>query len=169
MKKFMAILLSAVLCATVAYSVCAEEAAPAEDVSVVTAEETNPIADFADQLANDTAAQEKAEELVNAIQNGSTSDDIVSLLGALESYVNGAGFNVEDLQDTGAIRDVLDSFLDDAGVDSEELNKAISESTIANAVLGIYYSTPEEETTVTTVIVDPELEPTTVPDTGFIG
>ncbi len=166
MKKFIAILLAVVLCATVAYSVCAEELAPAEDVAVVSTEETNPVADFADQLANDAAAQEKAEELVDAIKNGSTSNDIVSLLGALEKYVNGAGFEVEDLQDTGAIRDVIDTFLEDAGVDSEELNKAISESTIANAVLGIYYSAPVEESTTPAPV---EEDITTIPDTGYIG
>lgn len=158
MKKFLAILLSVVLCATVAYSVCAEEVAPTEDV-VVTAE-SNAIADFADQLANDAVAQERAEEIVEAIQNGSTSDDIVSLLGALEQYINGAGFEVSDLQDTGAIRDVVDSFLEDAGIDSEELNQAISESTIANAVLGIYYSAPE---------VTPDDPAEVIPDTGYRG
>lgn len=157
MKKFLAILLSVVLCATVAYSVCAEEVAPTEDV--VVAAESNAISDFADQLANDTVAQERAEEIVEAIQNGSTSDDIVSLLGSLEQYINGAGFEVSDLQDTGAIRDVVDSFLEDAGVNSEELNQAISESTIANAVLGIYYSAPE---------VTPE-DPEVIPDTGYRG
>lgn len=157
MKKFLAILLSVVLCATVAYSVCAEEVAPTEDV--VVAAESNAISDFADQLANDTVAQERAEEIVEAIQNGSTSNDIVSLLGSLEQYINGAGFEVSDLQDTGAIRDVVDSFLEDAGVNSEELNQAISESTIANAVLGIYYSAPE---------VTPE-DPEVIPDTGYRG
>ncbi len=165
MKKFLAILLSVVLCATVVYSVCAEELAPAEDVAVVSTEETNPVADFADQLANDAEAQEKAEELVDAIKNGSTSNDIVSLLGALEKYVNGAGFEVSDLEDTGAVRDVIDTFLEDAGIDSEELNKAISESTIANAVLGIYYSAPAVEETTPAV----EEDITTIPDTGYIG
>ncbi len=165
MKKFMAILLSGVLCATVAYSVCAEEVDLAEDASVV-AEESTPVADFAEQLANDTEAQEKAEELVNAIQNGSTSDDVVSLLGALEQYVNGAGFDVSELKDTGAVRDVIDAFLEDAGVNSEELNEAISESTIANAVLGIYYSAPAVDEPTTAA---PAEEGTTIPDTGYIG
>lgn len=163
MKKFLAILLSVVLCATVAYSVCAEEVAPADDVAVVSTEETNPVADLAGQLANDTEAQEKAEELVDAIKNGSTSDDIVSLLGALEKYINGAGFETSDLEDAGAVRDVIDAFLEDAGVNAEELNEAISESTIANAVLGIYYSAPEETTT------QPEVEEPTIPDTGYNG
>ncbi len=158
MKKFLAILLSVVLCATVAYSVCAEEVAPTDDVVVVTEDEVSPVEDLAGELANDEVALEKAEELVEAIATGSTSDDIVSLLGALEKYINGAGFEVSDLQDTGAIRDVIDSFLEDAGVDSEELNNAISESTIANAVLGIYYSAPEVP-----------VEPDPIPDTGFRG
>ncbi|MEE1066657.1 MAG: hypothetical protein UH249_11055 [Acutalibacteraceae bacterium] len=162
MKKFLAVLLSVVLCATVAYSVCAEEVAPEEDVVVVETE-ANPVADLADSLANDTVAQEKAEEIVEAIKTGSTSDDIVSLLGALEQYVNGAGFEVSDLQDAGAVRDVIDSFLEDAGVDSEELNQAISESTVANAVLGIYYSAPEVDEP---VVDDPTEE---IPDTGFRG
>ncbi len=167
MKKFLAILLASALCATVAFAVCAEEVAPADDVAVVSTEETNPVADFADQLANDEEAQAKAEELVDAIKTGSTSDDIVSLLGALEKYVNGAGFEVSDLEDTGAIRDVIDTFLEDSGINTEELNEAIAESTIANAVLGIYYSAPEaeEETTVTTIVE----EETTIPDTGYIG
>ena len=39
MKKFLAVLLSVVLCAAVAYSVCAEEVAPAEDVVVVAEDE----------------------------------------------------------------------------------------------------------------------------------
>lgn len=164
MKKFLAVLLSVVLCATVAYSVCAEEAAPAEDVVVVDETETNAVADLADSLANDEFAQEKAEEIVDAIKTGSTSDDIVSLLGALEQYVNGAGFEVADLKDTGAVRDVIDAFLEDAGVDSEELNQAISESTVANAVLGIYYSAPEVDPPVEN---DPPAEE--IPDTGFRG
>lgn len=163
MKKFLAILLSAVLCATVAYSVCAEEVAP-EDAAVVTTEESNPVADFADQLANDAEAQEKAEEIVEAIKTGSSSDDIVSLLGALEKYINGAGFEVSDLQDAGAVRDVVDAFLEDAGVNADELNEAISESTIANAVLGIYYAAPEETTTENVQVEEP-----TIPDTGFNG
>ena len=160
MKKFFAVLLAVVMCATVAYSVCAEEVAPSEDVAVA---ETTPVADLADAIAQDDVAMEKAEAIVEAIQTGSTSDDIVSLLGALEQYVNGAGFEVSDLQDTGAIRDVMDKFLEDAGVDSEELNQAISESTIANAVLGIYYSAPEvpEET--------PEVPDVVIPDTGYNG
>ena len=164
MKKFLAVLLSVVLCATVAYSVCAEEVAPAEDVVVVDETETNAVADLADSLANDEFAQEKAEEIVDAIKTGSTSDDIVSLLGALEQYVNGAGFEVADLKDTGAIRDVIDSFLEDAGVNSEELNQAISESAIADAVLGIYYSAPEVDPPVEN---DPPAEE--IPDTGFRG
>ena len=109
---------------------------------------------------------EKAEAIVEAIQTGSTSDDIVSLLGALENYVNGAGFEVSDLEDTGAIRDVMDKFLEDAGVDSEELNQAISESTIANAVLGIYYSAPEVPEEPTT---PEEPEEVVIPDTGYNG
>ena len=84
-------------------------------------------------------------------------------LPSLEKYVNGAGFEVSDLQDTGAIRDVLDAFLEDAGVDSEALNQAISESTIANAVLGIYYSAPEEPAE------EPQVEEPTIPDTGYNG
>lgn len=158
MKKFLAVLLSVVLCATVAYSVCAEEVAPAEDVVVVAEEEASPVEDLAGQLANDEVALEKAEEIVEAIATGSTSDDIVSLLGALEQYINGAGFEVSDLKDTGAVRDVIDSFLEDAGVNSEELNNAISESTVANAVLGIYYSAP-----------DVPVEPEDIPKTGFRG
>lgn len=163
MKKFLAILLSVVLCATVAFAVCAEELAPVDDVAVVSDVETDAVADFADQLANDTEALEKAEEIVDAIKTGSTSDDIVSLLGALEKYINGAGYEVSDLQDAGAVRDVIDAFLEDAGVNADELNEAISESTIANAVLGIYYSAPEEPTEA------PEIEEPTIPDTGYNG
>lgn len=163
MKKIFAVLLAVVMCATVAYSVCAEEVAPSEDVAVV---ETAPIADLADAIAQDDVAMEKAEAIVEAIQTGSTSDDIVSLLGALENYVNGAGFEVSDLEDTGAIRDVMDKFLEDAGVDSEELNQAISESTIANAVLGIYYSAPEVPEEPTT---PEEPEEVVIPDTGYNG
>lgn len=158
MKKIFAVLLAVVMCATVAYSVCAEEVAPSEDVAVA---ETTPVADLADAIAQDEVAMEKAEAIVEAIQTGSTSDDIVSLLGALEKYVNGAGFEVSDLKDTGAIRDVMDKFLEDAGVDSEELNQAISESTIANAVLGIYYSAPE--------VPEEEPEEVVIPDTGYNG
>ena len=163
MKKIFAVLLAVVMCATVAYSVCAEEVAPSEDVAVV---ETAPVADLADAIAQDDVAMEKAEAIVEAIQTGSTSDDIVSLLGALEQYVNGAGFEVSDLKDTGAIRDVMDKFLEDAGVDSEELNQAISESTIANAVLGIYYSAPEVPEEPTT---PEEPEEVVIPDTGYNG
>ena len=95
MKKFLAVLLSVVLCATVVYSVCAEEIVPEEDVIVAPETEVeDAVEDLADQLANDEVAQEKAEELIEAIQTGSSSADIAALLGALEDYVNDAGYDV---------------------------------------------------------------------------
>ena len=137
MKKFLAVLLSVDLCATVVYSDCAEEIVPEEDVIV--APETE-VEDLADQLANDEVAQEKAEELIEAIQTGSSSADIAALLGALEDYVNDAGYEVSELQDPEVLKDVLNTFLDDAGVDSEALNDAISDSTstFVDAFLGSY-------------------------------
>lgn len=141
MKKFLAVLLSVVLCATVVYSVCAEEIVPEEDVIVAPETEVeDAVEDLADQLANDEVAQEKAEELIEAIQTGSSSADIVALLGALEDYVNDAGYEVSELQDPEVLKDVLNTFLDDAGVDSEALNDAISDSTstFVDAFLGSY-------------------------------
>ena len=66
MKKFLAVLLSVVLCATVVYSVCAEEILSEEEVVVVPdADVKNTVEDLEDQLANDAIAQEKAEEIVD--------------------------------------------------------------------------------------------------------
>lgn len=142
MKKFLAVLLSVVLCATVVYSVCAEEILPEEEVVVVPdADVENTVEDLEDQLANDAIAQEKAEEIVEAIQNGSSSADIEAMLGALKDYVNDAGYEVSDLQDPEALKDVFNTFLDDAGIDSEALNEVLSEnSAFIDAFLGSYNS-----------------------------
>lgn len=164
MKKFLAVLLSAVLCATVAYSACAEESVPEETATPETTQ--TEIKDVVDALKNDEQAQELANKIVDAIKTGAAKKDVADLLANLSDYVGNADLKIEDLKDAGAVRDVLDMFLADAGVDSEELNDAISESTIANKILDIYYSAPvekpEEETPV-------EEEETIIPDTGFIG
>jgi ABC-type glycerol-3-phosphate transport system substrate-binding protein len=175
MKKFLVILMSAVLCATVAYSAFAEDAAPAEETTVSTTEATTEtttksVSDIVGQLENDKTAKEIADKLTAAINSGASKEDIASLVKALGDYVGKAGFQLSDLKDGGAVRDVLDKFLQDSGVDSDKLNKAISESTVAQAVLGIYY---KPTTTVPTTSSETPTEPTSeepvIPDTGYLG
>lgn len=164
MKKLLAILMALSVCGAVAYSVSAEDANSVEETTVVVEEtEANKVADTLDALANDPNAQAIAEKIKDAIATGKTKDDVSALLGSLGQYVNGKGFDVSDLQDAGALNEVILGFLDDAGINSEELDKAIAGSTIAEKVLGIYYK-PEEKTTTP----DTPEEPTEYsnPDTG---
>ena len=151
MKKFLAILMVAAVCATVAFSVRAENDA-AENVPETT---TSNIEGAVSALQND----EKAEEIANSI---------VDLVANLEKYINDKGIGSDEISDPGALRDIADAFLTDAGVDVEALNNAISNSMIANKALDLYYK-PEKETTTKT-----DDEPTTEPETeipacGFVG
>lgn len=165
MKKFLAILLSAALCATVAYSAYAANSTEEETNDVTTTDTSKSVEDVVNALKNDEQAQKIADGIVDAIKTGATKDDITDLVGSLGDYVSNAGFDLSDLKDGGAVRDVLDMFLADSGIDSEELNNAISESTIANGILNLYYSTPDVTTTTTTTAADSVI----IPDTGFIG
>lgn len=145
MKKFLAVLLSAVLCGTVAYTVFAEEAGDnTVDAPAVLAEEGKSVEDVVADLANNEDAAAAAEKIVEAVRNGASVEDVKALIGKLGEYAQGAG--VEDIKESGAIRDVLDKFLTDAGLNSEELNQAISESIIADAALNLYYKAPEAPT-----------------------
>lgn len=170
MKKVLAILMALTVCGAVAYSVSAEDAESVEATTVVTeASAANSAAQVIGALTNDPNAQAIAEKIKDALATGQTSGDISALLGTLGQYVNGMGYDVSDLQDAGALNEVILGFLDDAGINSEELDKAIAGSTIAEKVLGIYYK-PEAETTTTTATTATDPTPTTAPysnpDTG---
>ena len=162
MKKFLAILMVAAVCATVAFSVRAENAE--EEVPETT---TSAIEGAVSELQNDERAEEIANDIVDAVKTGAAKEDIADLISTLEGYINNKG--TDELQDPGAVRDVVDAFLTDAGVDTEALNNAISNSIIANKALELYYKPEEEETT-----TEPEeeyvpVEEPEIPACGFVG
>ncbi len=166
MKKFLAVLMVAAVCATVAFSVRAENDA-VEEVPETT---TSTIEGAVSALQNDEKAEEIAGEIVDAIKTGAAKEDVSDLVATLEKYINNKGIGSDELQNPGALRDVVDAFLTDAGVDTEALNNAIANSMIANKALEIYYK-PEDTTTTTQPDED---EPTTesepeVPACGFVG
>ncbi len=166
MKKFLAVLMVAAVCATVAFSVRAENDVT-EEVPETT---TSTIEGAVSALQNDEKAEEIAGEIVDAIKTGAAKEDVSDLVATLEKYINNKGIGSDEIQDPGALRDIVDAFLTDAGVDTEALNNAIANSMIANKALELYYK-PEEETTTPTV---PDDEPTTesepeVPACGFVG
>ena len=123
MKKFLAILMVAAVCATVAFSVRAENAE--EEVPETT---TSAIEGVVLELQNDEKAEEIANDIVDAVKTGAAKEDIADLISTLEGYINNKGIGTDELQDPGAVRDVVDAFLTDAGVDTEALNNAISNS-----------------------------------------
>lgn len=164
MKKFLAILMVAAVCATVAFSVRAENDA-AENVPETT---TSNIEGAVSALQNDEKAEEIANNIVDAVKTGAAKEDVADLVANLEKYINDKGIGSDEISDPGALRDIADAFLTDAGVDVEALNNAISNSMIANKALDLYYK-PEKETTTKT-----DDEPTTEPETeipacGFVG
>lgn len=167
MKKFLAILTVVAVCATVALSVRAEND-PVEDVTEAT---TSSIEGIVSDLQTDEKAEEIANQIVDAIKTGAAKDDIADLVATLEKYVNNKGIETDEISDPGAVRDVVDAFLTDAGVDTEALNNAIANSMIANKALDLYYK-PESENLsdpTTTTTTDPEPDPVTVPPCGFVG
>lgn len=163
MKKFLAILMVAAVCATVAFSVRAENNVE-EEVPETT---TSTIEGAVSALQNDEKAEEIANQIVDSIKTGAAKEDIADLVASLEKYINDKGINSDEISDPGAVRDIMDAFLTDAGIDSEALNNAISNSIIANKALELYYKPDEEPTTKET----PD-EPTTeedIPACGFVG
>lgn len=165
MKKFLAILMVAAVCATVAFSVRAENDA-AEDVPETT---TSTIEGAVAALENDEKAEEIANNIVDAIKTGAAKEDVADLVANLEKYINDKGIGSDEISDPGAIRDIADAFLTDAGIDVEALNNAISNSMIANKALELYYK-PEEETTKEDQPETPTEEPETeIPACGFVG
>lgn len=165
MKKFLAILMVAAVCATVAFSVRAENEA-VEEVPETT---TSAIEGIVSDLQNDERAEEIANDIVDSIKTGAAKDDIADLVAALESYINDKGIASDELGDAGAIRDVVDAFLTDAGVDTEALNNAISNSMIANKVLDMYYKPDESTTAPSEDPTDPPIEEVEIPQCGFVG
>lgn len=162
MKKFLAILMVAAVCATVAFSVRAEN--NAEEVPETT---TSSIEGAVSALQNDEKAEEIAGEIVDAIKTGAAKEDVADLVATLEKYINDKGIGSDEISDPGAIRDIADAFLTDAGIDVEALNNAISNSIIANKALELYYK-PDDETT--TEPEAPTEEPETeIPACGFVG
>ncbi len=167
MKKFLAVLMVAAVCVTVAFSVRAENDVT-EEVPETT---TSTIEGAVSALQNDENAEKIAGEIADAIKTGAAKEDVSDLVATLEKYINNKGIGSDEIQDPGALRDIVDAFLTDAGVDTEALNNAIANSMIANKALELYYK-PEEETTTTTQPNDDE--PTTesepeVPACGFVG
>lgn len=167
MKKFLAILTVVAVCATVALSVRAEND-PVEEVTEAT---TSSIEGIVSDLQNDEKAEEIANQIVDSIKTGAAKEDIADLVATLEKYVNNKGIESDEVSEPGAVRDVVDAFLTDAGVDTEALNNAIANSMIANKVLDMYYK-PESEGSSTTA-TDPTTtmppDPVVIPPCGFVG
>lgn len=163
MKKFLAILMVAAVCATVAFSVRAENDA-AEEVPETT---TSTIEGAVSALQNDEKAEKIANDIVDAIKTGAAKDDVADLVANLEKYINDKGIGSDEISDPGAIRDIADAFLTDSGIDVEALNNAISNSIIANKALELYYK-PDDETTTEPEAPTEETEPD-VPECGFVG
>ena len=163
MKKFLAILMVAAVCATVAFSVRAENDV-AEDVPETT---TSTIEGAVSALQNDEKAEDIANDIVDAIKTGASKEDVADLVATLEKYINDKGIGSDEIKDPGALRDIADAFLTDAGVDVEALNNAISNSIIANKALELYYKPENEKTTEPeTPTEEPEPE---IPACGFVG
>ncbi|MDD6276629.1 MAG: hypothetical protein PUB20_07395 [Clostridia bacterium] len=163
MKKLLAVLAALSLCATVAYTALAADDAVADEPTTV-AEETVAVDDVLAELENNEQAKELADQIADALQNSTTSGDVQSLLDALVNYAEGAGV---DLSQDGALRDVLDKFLNDAGVNSDELNKAIEGSPIADKILGLY--APDEEPTTPDEPTEEPTDDVVIPDTDYVG
>ena len=163
MKKFLAILMVAAVCATVAFSLRAENDV-AEDVPETT---TSTIEGAVLALQNDEKAEDIANDIVDAIKTGASKEDVDDLAATLEKYINDKGIGSDEIKDPGALRDIADAFLTDAGVDVEALNNAISNSIIANKALELYYK-PENETTTEPETPTEEPEPE-IPACGFVG
>lgn len=161
MKKFLAILMVAAVCATVAFSVRAEN--NAEEVPETT---TSSIEGAVSALQNDEKAEEIAGEIADAIKTGAAKEDVADLVATLEKYINDKGIGSDEIKDPGALRDIADAFLTDAGVDVEALNNAISNSIIANKALELYYKPENETTEPEAPTEEPETE---VPACGFVG
>lgn len=161
MKKFLAILMVAAVCATVAFSVRAEN--NAEEVPETT---TSSIEGAVSALQNDEKAEEIAGEIADAIKTGAAKEDVADLVATLEKYINDKGIGSGEIKDPGALRDIADAFLTDAGVDVEALNNAISNSIIANKALELYYKPENETTEPEAPTEEPETE---VPACGFVG
>ena len=113
MKKFLAILMVAAVCATVAFSVRAENDV-AEDVPETT---TSTIEGAVSALQNDEKAEDIANDIVDAIKTGASKEDVADLVATLEKYINDKGIGSDEIKDPGALRDIADAFLTDAGVD----------------------------------------------------
>lgn len=162
MKKLLAVLAALSLCATVAYTaVSAADDATVEEPTTVAEETVSAVDDVVAQLQGNEQAKELADQIADSLQNSTISGDVESLVGALVDYAEGAGV---DLSQDGALRDVLDKFLNDAGVNSDELNEAIEGSPIADKILGLY--TPNEDPVPTP---DDDPEEVVIPDTDYVG
>ena len=112
-------------------------------------------------------AEDIANDIVDAIKTGASKEDVADLVATLEKYINDKGIGSDEIKDPGALRDIADAFLTDAGVDVEALNNAISNSIIANKALELYYK-PENETTTEPETPTEEPEPE-IPACGFVG
>ena len=118
---------------------------------------TSTIEGAVNALQNDAKAEEIANDIVDAVKTGAAKEDVANLLATLEKYINDKGIGSDEIKDPGALRDIADAFLTDAGVDVEALNNAISNSIIAN---------DDETTTEPEAPTEPEPD---VPACGFVG
>lgn len=181
MKKFLAIILAAALCATAAYTAIAADEDPEGENVVVTEEETpatpadEALDDLAEALEGDSQAQQIADEIQDAVKNGATQADVNALLMALADYINGKGYDVADLKNKEKAKKFVGDFLEDCGVDSKALGSAIDGiDQINDQLFGKDTGTNTVDTgdySYTSYVdanINYGVESTTIPDTGII-
>lgn len=180
MKKFLAILLSAVLCAAAAYTAIAADEDPADESVLVTAEETPTEApelsldDLAAALEGDAQAQQIADDLQAAVDSGALQDDVNAFLMNFADYLNGKGYDVADLKNKEKAKKFVGDFLEDCGVDSKALGAAMDGiDEINDQLFGGNDTTVSDGgydyVSYVDAGIDYGVESTTIPDTGVIG
>lgn len=178
MKKFLAILLAAVICAAVAYSVVAVENDEAEQPTVAAEDQDTAIDEVIEQLKDDDTAADLADKINSALENGAAEEDILSLVDTFGTYVSDrSGIDISGLKSAASRRDLLSKFLVDAGVDPDKLSEAISSGKDAFSSSSSSYEDTDADYSGSadttgyedTASYSEMVEAITIPDTDFRG
>ncbi|MBQ7549416.1 MAG: hypothetical protein IJT03_06905 [Clostridia bacterium] len=180
MKKFLVILLAAVICATAAYSVVAVENDEAEQPTAAAEDQDTAIEEVVEKLKDDNTAADIAGKINDALENGAAEEDILSLVDTFGTYVSDrSGVDISALKSAAARRDLLSKFLVDAGVDPDKLSEAISsaQDAFSSSSSSSYSDGSDADYSSSTVTTGTEdsasysemVEAITIPDTDFRG
>lgn len=177
MKKLIALMLAGVICATAAYTALAvdgEEETESNPAPISEEEQKTP-SEILQEIANDPEAKEIADKFVDATKKGASTEDINATLLALADYINSKGYDVGQIKNGSKTKDFVGDFLEDCGVDSDELFKAIEKiDEVNNDVFGDKESKGNPSSNLGTDVDlggSPEyygVDSTTIPDTGFM-